>query len=194
VRDNDHSVRFIESASLMQWVSLPEDISQSVPYSPRTFARVHFEGPVSTYAVIKAVVDTRVRGCKPSPSDLNRLIHAPRIPVVFDEKVVHGCLVPPEAVLGTLCGHKLRFAPEGEVAASPLFVCFALVLPFSAHRIAFDPEVLYFMCDSSLLLPEFPNVEDHLLVHALPLLRLQFDGHRQDRNNRPHGDEREDTE
>jgi hypothetical protein len=76
VRDNDHSVCFTELAFLMQWVSLPEDISQlkdrrskfgardgegpstySVPYSPRTFARVHFEGPVSTYAVIKALIE-----------------------------------------------------------------------------------------------------------------------------------------
>jgi hypothetical protein len=77
VRGNDHPVCFkrIRILHAVQ-VSLPEDISQledgqskfgaregegaltySVPYSPWTFATVHLEGPVATYAVIKALFD-----------------------------------------------------------------------------------------------------------------------------------------
>jgi len=173
---------------------LPEYVSQSVPYSPWTFAGVHFKGPVSVYTLIKAIVETRRRGCKLSPSDLDWLVHASRIPVVFDKEIVHACFVPTEAVLGTLSGLKLRFAPEGKVAASPLFVCLAFVFPISTHCIAFDLHLLYFVFDGPLLLPEFPDVEDHRLVQALPFLCLHFEGYRHDWNNGPHGDKHEDKE
>jgi hypothetical protein len=33
-----------------------EPLTYSVPYSPWTFAGVHFEGPVTMYAVIKALL------------------------------------------------------------------------------------------------------------------------------------------
>lgn len=32
-------------------------LTYSVPNSPRTFARVHFEGPVTMYAMIKALIE-----------------------------------------------------------------------------------------------------------------------------------------
>src|ERR1700761_6356783 len=98
--------------------------------------------------------------------------------------------------------YKSNLAPEGDVAASPLFVGMMLVLPFAACLIAFGPWLLHFACfgyllpefdpqllhlvrNVTLLLPGYLEVEKYPLVHTLPFLHLQLDSRRHDQDNGP---------
>jgi len=75
-----------------------------------------------------------------SSSDLNRLFHACREPVVLNKKVLHACIVPPETVTRALRSQKSSLTPERHMSTSPLLMFFLLELPLSTLFIALKPK------------------------------------------------------